>query len=53
MKKLGVIEFFFMRSRGVTKKSRDYWVTIQILMKILFKEIASKRALGLHISSTL
>ena len=26
MKKLGGSQNFFMRNRGVTKKSRDYWV---------------------------
>ena len=42
MKKLGESQNFFMRNRGVTKKSRDYWVATYFNVKFFFNEIAPK-----------
>ena len=39
--KAGGSQNFFMRNRGVTKKTRDYWVATNF-MNILFNEIAPK-----------
>ena len=42
MKKLGGSQNFFMRNRGVIKKNQEIFGWLQILMKILFNEIAPK-----------
>ena len=59
MKRVGGSQNFFMKDRGVTKKNQEIIGWLQILVKILFNEIAPKcifsayANLGLHVSSTL
>ena len=42
MKKLGGSQNFFMRNRGSQKKNQEILGWLQVLMEILFNEIAPK-----------